>query len=138
MKKPHSADLFNPRDGVVAVLRMSLIKATGADVSEAFQKPLIAVVNSHTEFNPGHMHLDRLAQRVKDGVHAGGGIPYEFNVPAPCDGMTEGHEGMRFVLPQRDLIADMVETYVRSMRFDAMVLIAGCDKILPGMMIAAA
>lgn len=53
---------------------------TGADVSEAFQKPLIAVVNSHTEFNPGHMHLDRLAQRVKDGVHAGGGSPYEFDV----------------------------------------------------------
>ena len=138
MKKTHSGDLFNPRDGVVAVLRMSLIKATGADVGEAFQKPLIAVVNSHTEFNPGHMHLDGLAQRVKDGVHSGGGIPYEFNVPAPCDGMTEGHEGMRFVLPQRDLIADMVETHVRSMRFDAMVLIAGCDKILPGMMMAAA
>jgi dihydroxy-acid dehydratase len=138
MKKPKSSQYFNPRDGLINVLRMSLIKATGADIAEAMQKPLIAVVNSHTDLNPGHMHLDVLAARVKDGIHAAGGLPFEFNVPAPCDGMAEGHEGMRFVLPQRELIADMIEVHVRSMLFDGLVLIASCDKIIPGMIMAAA
>jgi dihydroxy-acid dehydratase len=84
------------------------------------------------------MHLRLLAERVKEGVHAGGGIPFEFNVPAPCDGMTEGHDGMRYVLAHRELIADMVETYCRCQLFDAVVLISGCDKINPGMIMAAA
>ncbi|MCX5758212.1 MAG: dihydroxy-acid dehydratase [Candidatus Hydrogenedentes bacterium] len=126
------------RDGLITMLRMSLIKSTGADIAEAMQKPLIGVVNSRTDLNPGHMHLGMLAERVKEGVHAAGGIPFEFNVPAPCDGITEGHEGMRFVLPQRELIADMVETHVRSMIFDGLVMIATCDKIIPGMIMAAA
>jgi dihydroxy-acid dehydratase len=88
--------------------------------------------------NPGHMHLGAMAQKVKDGVHAAGGVPFEFNVPAPCDALTMGHEGMRYVLAQRDLIADMVETHIRSMCFDGLVLMAGCDKIIPGMLMAAA
>jgi dihydroxy-acid dehydratase len=138
MKKPKSHQYFDMRDGIISVLRMSLIKSTGADISEAVEKPLIAVVNSHTELNPGHMHLAGLAQRVKDGIQAAGGLPFEFNVPAPCDGMSEGHEGMRFILPQRELIADTVETHVRSMIFDGMVMIATCDKIIPGMLMAAA
>jgi dihydroxy-acid dehydratase len=138
MKKPKSSQYFNSRDGLINILRMSLIKSTGADIGEAMQKPIIGIVNSHTEMNPGHMHLAGLAQRVKDGVHAAGGIPYEFNVPAPCDGMAEGHEGMRFILPQRELIANMVETHVRSMLFDGLVMIATCDKIIPGMLMAAA
>ncbi len=138
MKKPKSGQFFDMRDGLVSMLRMSLIKATGADMGEAMQKPFIAVVNSQTDLNPGHMHLRGLAERVKEGVIAAGGLPYEFNVPAPCDGMAEGHEGMRFILPQRELIANIVETHVRSMMFDGMVLIASCDKIIPGMMMAAA
>lgn len=138
MKKPKSKQYFDARDGLISVLRMALIKSAGTDVMDAMQKPLIAVVNSHTELNPGHMHLRALAERVKEGVYAAGGLPFEFNVPAPCDGMAEGHEGMRYVLPQRELIADTVETHVRSMIFDGMVLIATCDKIIPGMIMAAA
>ena len=138
MSKRNSGRFFDFRDGVIAMLRMSLIKATGADIGESMSKPFIAVVNSNTDLNPGHMHLGLLAQRVKDGIHAAGGIPFEFNVPAPCDGMAEGHEGMRYILPQRELIADIVETHVRSMMFDGMVMIASCDKIIPGMIMAAA
>jgi len=138
MKKPKSSQYFDMRDGLISILRMSLIKSAGADIAEAMQKPMIAVVNSHTELNPGHMHLNGLAQKVKEGIQAAGGLPFEFNVPAPCDGMAEGHEGMRFILPQRELIADTIETHVRSMIFDGMVMIATCDKIIPGMMMAAA
>ena len=138
MNKPKSSQYFNPSDGLINMLRMSLIKSTGTDIVEALQKPLIAVVNSHTDLNPGHMHLKTLAERVKEGIHAAGGLPFEFNVPAPCDGMAEGHEGMRFILPQRDLIASTVEVHVRSMIFDGMVMIATCDKIIPGMLMAAA
>lgn len=138
MDKPKSSQYFNPGDGLINVLRMSLIKSTGADIVEALQKPMIAVVNSHTDLNPGHMHLRGLGEKVKEGIHAAGGLPFEFNVPAPCDGMSEGHEGMRYILPQRELIANMVETHVRSMIFDGMVLIASCDKIIPGMLMAAA
>jgi dihydroxy-acid dehydratase len=138
MKKPKSSPLFDARDFPINRVRTGMIRATGADLDELEEKPIIAVVNSHTEFNPGHMHLRSLAERVKEGVHAAGGIPFEFNVPAPCDGMTEGHEGMRFILPQRELIADIIETHVRSMLFDGLVMIASCDKIIPGMIMAAA
>ena len=138
MKKPKSAPLFDNKDFPVSLVRMTILKGTGADIEELKSKPIIAVASSHTEFNPGHMHLRQLAERVKEGVHAAGGIPFEFNVPAPCDGMTEGHDGMRYVLAQRELIADTVETYVRSMLFDGMVMVSGCDKINPGMIMAAA
>jgi len=120
------------------LVRRCILQGTGIDIEEGKQKPIIAIANSQTEINPGHMHLDTIAQRVKEGVHAAGGIPFEFNVPAPCDGITEGHEGMRFVLAQRDLIADIIETHVRSMMYDGIVFIAGCDKIVPGMLMAAA
>jgi dihydroxy-acid dehydratase len=138
MDKPKSAPMFNEQDFPVSLVRLSILKGTGVDIDELKEKPLIAIVNSHTEMNPGHMHLRALADRVKEGVHAAGGIPFEFGVPAPCDGLTEGNEGMRFVLPQRELIADIVETHVRSMLFDGMVMIASCDKIIPGMIMAAA
>ena len=138
MKKPKSAPIFDARDFPISLVRLSIMKGTGADIEELKDKAMIGVVNSHTEINPGHVHLGLLAQRVKEGVHAAGGIPFEFNVPAPCDGITEGNEGMRYVLPQRELIADMVETHVRSMLFDGLVMIASCDKIIPGMLMAAA
>jgi len=138
MTKPKSSPIFDMNDFPISLVRLSIMKGTGADIEELKEKPMIAVVNSATEINPGHMHLGPLAQRVKEGVHAAGGIPFEFNVPAPCDGITEGNEGMRFVLPQRELIADMVEIHVRSMLFDGMVMIASCDKIIPGMLMAAA
>ncbi len=138
MKKPKSQPIFDERDFPVSLARLAIMSGTGVDIEELKEKPIIAVVNSHTEFNPGHMHLNLLAQRVKEGVHAAGGIPFEFNVPAPCDGFSEGNEGMRFILPQRELIADTVETHVRSMLYDGMVMIASCDKIIPGMIMAAA
>ena len=138
MDKPTSAPIFNEQDFPVSLVRLSILRGTGVDIDELKDKPIIGIVNSHTEMNPGHMHLRALADRVKEGVHAAGSIPFEFGVPAPCDGLTEGNEGMRFVLPQRELIADIVETHARSMLFDGLVMIASCDKIIPGMIMAAA
>ncbi|MFP4474694.1 MAG: dihydroxy-acid dehydratase [Desulfatibacillaceae bacterium] len=136
--KKQSERIFDQSDFPVSHVRGTIFQGTGHDMEELAQKPLVGVANSHTEMNPGHMHLAGLAARVKDGVQSAGGIPFEFNVPAPCDGIAMGHAGMRFVLAQRDLIADMVETHVRSMCLDAVVFIASCDKILPGMIMAAA
>jgi dihydroxy-acid dehydratase len=138
MSKPKSQAIFDESDFPICIARRYIFQGTGVDLKEATEKPFIGIANSFTEINPGHMHLNTLAQRVKEGVHAAGGLPFEFNVPAACDGMTEGHEGMRFVLAQRDLIADIIETHVRSMRYDALVFIASCDKIIPGMIMAAA
>ncbi len=138
MKKPQSSPIFDDSDFPISIVRKSIFQGTGADLTEAGKKPLIAIANSLTEINPGHMHLGPIAQRVKDGVNMAGGLPFEFNIPAPCDGMTEGHPGMRFVLAQRDLIADIIETHIRSMRYDGIVFIASCDKIIPGMIMAAA
>lgn len=138
MKKKISHAVYDEKDLYPYLMRMNVLKGTGVDTDECRQKPIIAVVNSHTEMNTGHMHLASLAVRVKEGIHAGGGIPFEFNVPAPCDGLAEGNDGMKFILAQRDLIADMVETHVRSQLFDGMVMIASCDKIIPGMLMAAA
>lgn len=138
MNKPVSRDIFDESDFPICHVRRGVLSGTGVDVDECARKPLVAVANSATDFNPGHMHLGGLAARVKDGINAAGAIPFEFNVPAPCDGLTEGNEGMRYVLPQRELIADMIEMHIRSMRFDAVVMIAGCDKIVPGMLMAAA
>jgi len=138
MKKIKSMAIFDTRDFPINFGRVGILKGTGADVEELGEKPLIAVVNSYSELNPGHMHLRAIAERVKEGIFTAGGIPFEFDVPAPCDGITEGNEGMRFVLPQRELIADIIETHVRSQLFDGMVMISTCDKINPGMIMAAA
>lgn len=125
-------------DPLMGVVRTSIMKGTGMNTGDLGKKPLIAVANSHSELTTGHSHLSSLGQKVKDGIVAAGGIAVEFNVPAPCDGVAMGHEGMRYVLAQRDLIADMVETHVRSQLFDGIVLISSCDKINPGMLMAAA
>ncbi|MBU2260528.1 MAG: dihydroxy-acid dehydratase [Proteobacteria bacterium] len=100
------------------------------------EKPQIAIVNSWTEVNPGHQPLRELAARVKEGVWAAGGCPCEFNVPAPCDGMAQG-SGMHYILPQRDLIAASVEAMVQAHGFEAVVMLGSCDKIIPGMLMAA-
>jgi dihydroxy-acid dehydratase len=138
MKKIKSTGIFDLKDFPINFVRTGVLKGTGADIEELGEKPLIAVVNSCSELNPGHMHLRTIAERVKEGIFTAGGIPFEFDVPAPCDGITEGNEGMRFVLPQRELIADIIETHVRSQLFDGMVMISTCDKINPGMIMAAA
>lgn len=104
--------------------------------SKDLERPLIAVVNSWTDVNPGHLPLKSLAERVKEGIWAGGATPGEFNVAAPCDGIAQG-PGMFYILPQRDLIAGSIEAMVKANGFQGMVMLASCDKIIPGMVMAA-
>lgn len=115
----------------------AILKCLGV-IDEDMDKPFIAVVNSFTEVVPGHMHLNQLAKFVKDGIRSAGGVPFEFNTVAICDGLAMGHYGMHYSLPSRELITDSVEVMVEAHRFDGMVLIPNCDKITPGMMMAAA
>jgi len=97
---------------LIQCARAAVFGGMGWD-SKGIRKPIIAVANSWTEMNPGHMHLDKLAKAVKEGVLQAGGIPFEFNVPAPCDAISCGLEPMKYILPQRDLIADCTEMMVR-------------------------
>ncbi|MCJ7771498.1 MAG: dihydroxy-acid dehydratase, partial [Desulfobacterales bacterium] len=115
----------------------SLLKADGFTDNE-LEKPIIGIANSFNEIIPGHIHLDKLAQSVKAGIYAAGGTPVEFNTIGVCDGIAMNHEGMKYSLPSRELIADSVEIMAMSHPFDGLVLMASCDKIVPGMLIAAA
>jgi len=114
----------------------SLLNALGVNGAE-LEKPFIAIANSFTTIVPGHAHLDRLAKVVASGIRSGGGVPFEFNTIAICDGIAMGHEGMRYSLPSREVIADSVELMVQAHQFDGMVLLTNCDKITPGMIMAA-
>jgi len=114
----------------------SLLKATGVR-DEDMTKPFVAVVNSYADIVPGHVHLDEFAKIVKASIRAAGGVPFEFNTIAVDDGIAMGHGGMRFSLPSRELIADSVETMISAHQFDGMVCIPNCDKIVPGMLMAA-
>ena len=104
---------------------------------EDFEKPFIGVANSYSETVPGHTHLDKIADSVKAGVRSAGGVPFEFNTIAICDGLAMGHEGMHYSLPSREIIADSVELMAQAHRFDGLVLITNCDKIVPGMIMGA-
>ncbi len=115
----------------------ALLKSLGLSDKD-INKPFIGVVNSYTDIVPGHIHLNNLAQSVKAGILAAGGIPFEFNTIGICDGIAMGHNGMRYSLPSRELIADSVEVMVQAHQFDGIVLITTCDKITPGMLMAAA
>lgn len=101
------------------------------------QKPIIGIINSYTDVNPGHKPFAELVKYVKEGIWAAGGTPGEFGVPAPCDGMAQG-PGMHYILPQRDLIAASIEAMVEAHGFDGLVFLGSCDKIIPGMLMAAA
>ena len=114
----------------------SLLKACGFS-DEELKKPLIAVVSAHSEIVPGHINLDKIADAVKAGVYAAGGTPVLIPAIGVCDGIAMGHIGMKFSLPSRELIADSVETMVTAHLFDGMVLVPNCDKIVPGMVMAA-
>ncbi|MFP4655460.1 MAG: dihydroxy-acid dehydratase [Methanohalobium sp.] len=114
----------------------SLLKATGVTDSE-MDRPFIAVVNSWNEIVPGHINLDKLGESVKAGIRNAGGVPFEFNTIGVCDGIAMGHEGMKYSLPSREAIADTIELMVQAHQLDGMVLIAACDKILPGHLMAA-
>ncbi|PVX24070.1 MAG: dihydroxy-acid dehydratase [Candidatus Bathyarchaeum sp.] len=115
----------------------ALLKALGLSDSD-INKPFIGVVNSFTDVVPGHVHLKQVAEAVKAGIRSAGGVPFEFNTIGICDGIAMGHNGMRYSLPSRELIADSVESMVLAHRFDGIVLITTCDKITPGMLMAAA
>lgn len=134
--KKNSDIIFQSSSNILNSFREGLIHGAGQSVERLKKRPLIAIANSHSELTTGHAHLRGLGEKVKQGIIAAGGEFAEFNVPAPCDGVAMAHDGMRYVLAQRDLIADIVETHVRSQAFDAVVFIAGCDKINPGMMMA--
>ena len=114
----------------------SLWRATGMK-DDDFSKPIIAVVNSFTQFVPGHVHLKDLGQLVAREIEAAGGVAKEFNTIAVDDGIAMGHDGMLYSLPSRDIIADSVEYMVNAHCADAMVCISNCDKITPGMLMAA-
>lgn len=123
--------------GVAAAPRRALLRAMGYTQSQ-LSRPLVGVVNSFNEVVPGHIHLRQIARAVKDGVLASGGTPMEFNTIAVCDGLAMGHDGMRYSLASRELIADSVECMVKAHCFDALVFIPNCDKVVPGMLMAAA
>lgn len=123
--------------GVERTPHRSLFKAMGYTDQELSQ-PLIGVVNSHSEIIPGHIHLNTITEAVKAGIRTAGGTPVEFGAIGVCDGIAMGHEGMKYSLASRELIADSCETMALAHAFDGMVFIPNCDKIVPGMLMAAA
>jgi len=124
------------KKGIERAPHRSLLHAVGWR-REEIDKPFIGIVNSFTEIVPGHIHLRDIAQAVKAGVHSGGGVPFEFNTVAVCDGIAMNHPGMKYSLPSRELIADSIEIMTEAHAFDALVFIPNCDKIVPGMLMAA-
>ena len=124
------------KKGVEKAPHRSLFKAMGYTQLE-IDRPLIGVVNSANEIIPGHIHLDRIAEGVKAGIRSAGGTPVEFSTIGVCDGIAMNHAGMRYSLASRELIADSVEIMAMAHPFDGLVLIPNCDKIIPGMMMAA-
>src|SRR3954447_283246 len=127
------------KKGVIRAPHRSLLRATGVISSDAdFDKPFIAICNSFVQIIPGHAHLDVVGKKVREAVRAAGGIPFEFNTIGVDDGIAMGHVGMKYSLASRELIAHCVETMLRAHCFDGVVCIPNCDKIVPGMMMAAA
>src|SRR4051812_40217606 len=114
-----------------------MLRAVGM-TDDDWEKPQIGVASSWNEITPCNLSLDRLAQASKEGVHAAGGFPMQFGTISVSDGISMGHEGMHFSLVSREVIADSVETVMMAERLDGSVLLAGCDKSLPGMLMAAA
>src|SRR5919112_1859025 len=132
--KPRSRDVT---DGLERAAARGMLRAVGMR-DEDFAKPQIGVASSWNEITPCNLSLDRLAKASKAGVHAAGGFPMEFGTISVSDGISMGHVGMHYSLVSREVIADSVETVVQAERLDGTVLLAGCDKSLPGMLMAAA
>ncbi|MCL2815246.1 MAG: dihydroxy-acid dehydratase [Oscillospiraceae bacterium] len=125
------------KSGAENAPKRALLKAMGYTAAQ-IGRPLVGIVNSFNEVVPGHIHLQTISRAVKDGVLMNGGTPMEFNTIGVCDGLAMGHEGMKYSLCSRELIADSIECMVKAHRFDALVFIPNCDKIVPGMLMAAA
>lgn len=124
------------KKGIERLPHRSLLHATGIPRSQ-MDKPFIGLVTSFTDIIPGHIGMRDLERFIEKGVHTGGGYPFIFGVPGICDGIAMGHKGMHYSLPSRELIADMVETIANAHQFDGLVLLTNCDKITPGMLMAA-
>ena len=127
---------FNVLQGVERAPHRSLFKAMGY-TDEEMSRPLVAIANSFNEIIPGHIHLKTIVEAVKAGVRMAGGTPIEFGVIGVCDGIAMGHEGMKYSLASRELIADSIESMVMAHAFDGVVYVPNCDKIIPGMLMAA-
>jgi dihydroxy-acid dehydratase len=125
------------KKGIDKAPHRSLFRAMGY-TDEELSRPLVGIANPASEVIPGHVHLDLISEAVKAGVRMGGGTPIEFGVIGVCDGIAMGHEGMKYSLASRELVADSVESMAMAHAFDALVLIPNCDKIVPGMLMAAA
>jgi dihydroxy-acid dehydratase len=123
--------------GIDRAPHRSLFKAMGY-TDEELRRPLVGIANSANEIIPGHIHLDKLVEAVKAGIYMAGGVPIEFGGIGVCDGIAMNHEGMKYSLASRELIADSVEVMAKAHAFDALVLVPNCDKIIPGMLMAAA
>ena len=132
--KPRSRDVT---DGIEKAAARGMLRAVGMG-DEVWDKPQIGIASSWNEITPCNLSLDRLAQGAKEGVHSGGGYPLQFGTISVSDGISMGHEGMHYSLVSREVIADSVETVVMAERLDGTVVLAGCDKSLPGMLMAAA
>jgi dihydroxy-acid dehydratase len=125
------------KEGLERVPHRALLYATGVPKSE-MSKPFIAVATSFTDIIPGHVGMRDLERFIEKGIHTGGGYPFFFGIPGICDGIAMGHKGMHYSLPSRELIADIVEAITEAHQFDGLVLLTNCDKITPGMLMAAA
>src|SRR6478609_1699050 len=132
--KPHSRAVT---DGLERTAARGMLRAVGMG-DDDWEKPQIGVASSWNEITPCNLSLDRLARAAKEGVHAGGGYPLQFGTVSVSDGISMGHEGMHFSLVSREVIADSVETVMQAERLDGSVLLAGCDKSIPGMLMASA
>ncbi|NLC70056.1 MAG: dihydroxy-acid dehydratase [Desulfuromonadaceae bacterium] len=121
------------KEGWIRAPHRSLLRAVGL-TDEDFGKPFIGVCNSFNEIIPGHVHLNRVSAVVKEEIRQAGGVPFEFNTIGICDGIAMGHDGMKYSLPSRELIADCVESMVKAHCFDGLICIPNCDKIIPGML----
>lgn len=127
----------NIKKGFQRAPHRSLLRACGV-TDKDFEKPFIGIANSFTDIVPGHIHLRELAETVKVGISQAGGVPFEFNTMAICDGIAMNHEGMRYSLASREIVADTVESMAQAHSLDGLVLMPTCDKVVPGMLMAAA
>lgn len=126
----------NARKGIEKAPHRSLFKALGF-IEEEMERPLIGIASSYSEIIPGHMNLDKIVEAVKDGIRMAGGVPVEFGTIGVCDGISMNHKGMSYSLPSRQIIADSVEIVANAHAFDGIVLVPNCDKVVPGMLMAA-
>ncbi len=127
----------NIKKGSQRAPHRSLLRACGLK-DDDFKKPFIGIANSFTDIVPGHIHLRELVEFIKDGIRSAGGVPFEFDTMAICDGISMNHEGMKYSLPSREIIAATVESMTKGHSFDGLVLIPSCDKVVPGMLMGAA